>query len=58
MVYDMSRVMVHETVLTWHEQNVEREREERAFAEEMDNELAVANYIYADFDRERSLDQF
>ena len=42
----MSRVMVHETVLAWHE-NVERER---AFVEEMDSELAVASYIYADFD--------
>jgi hypothetical protein len=42
--------MVHETVLTWHEQNTEREMKARAFAEEMDNELAVTNYIYVDSD--------
>ena len=42
--------MVHETVLTWHEQNVEREKQARAFVEEMDDELAVTNYIYVESD--------
>lgn len=50
MAYFGSRVMVHGTVLAWHEQNAERERRAQAFAEEMDNELAVTNYIYVDSD--------
>ena len=49
MAYAVSRVMVHETVLNWHEQNVERERK-RDFVEEMDNELAVTDYIFVDSD--------
>ena len=42
--------MVHEKVLTWHEQNTEREKQARDFEEEMDNELAARNYIYVDSD--------
>jgi len=46
----VSRVMVHETVITWHEQNAEREKKARDFEEEMDNEVAATNYIYVDSD--------
>jgi len=44
--------MVHEKVLTWHEQNVERDRKARAFAEEMDGEQAVTGHVDVDPDRE------
>ena len=50
VAYVVSRVMVHETVLTWHEKNVERERKARDFEEEMDNDLAVKDYVYVDSD--------
>lgn len=48
----MSRVMVHETVLKWHEQNVERDRKARAFAE-MDSEQAATEYVDVDSDWEK-----
>jgi hypothetical protein len=47
MAYIVRRVMVHETVLNWHEQNAERDRA-RDFVEEMDTTLAATNYIYVD----------
>ena len=49
----MPRVMVHETVLNWHEQNVERDEKARAFAEEMDNEQAATGYVDVDSDWEK-----
>ena len=45
--------MVHETVLNWHEQNVERDRKARAFAEEMDGEEATTEYVDVDSDWEK-----
>ena len=52
LAHVVSRVMVHETVLNWHEQNVERDRKARSFAEEVDGEQAVAGYVDVDSDRE------
>ena len=40
---------MHEKVLTWHEQNAEREKK-RDFEAEMDSELAAIDYIYVDSD--------
>jgi hypothetical protein len=46
----LSRVMVHEAVLDWHEQNTERERKAQAFVEEMDDEQAISSYVFVDSD--------
>lgn len=50
MAHVVPRVMVHETVLAWHERNAERERDAQAFAEVIENEFAAANYTYVDSD--------
>ena len=49
MAHVVRRVMVHEKVLTWHEQNAEQEKK-RDFEAGMDNELAATEYIYVDSD--------
>lgn len=53
MAYLVSRVIAHETVLNWHEQNVERDRKARAIVKEMDNEHAVTEHAGIDSDSEQ-----
>jgi len=45
--------MVHETVLNWHEENVERDRKARASAAKMDNGQAATDYVDVDSDWEK-----
>lgn len=49
MAYVAFRVMVHETVLNWHEQNVERDKKAQAFVEETDVELVDNAYAQWDW---------
>lgn len=44
--------MAHQTVLNWHEQNVERDRKARASVEEIDHRQAVADSAGVDSDLE------
>lgn len=50
MAHPTFRVMVHHTVLNWHEQNVERDKKARDPAEEMDNDQAINAYVHVDPD--------
>ena len=50
MTYVASRVMVHETVLNWHEQNAERDRRTQIL-EEVDR--VVSAYTHVDSDSEQ-----
>lgn len=49
MTHVAPRVMVHETVLNWHEQILERERKARILAE---CEQAINSYVDEDSDWE------
>ena len=49
-VHAVFRVMVHQTVLNWHEENVKRDKKASASAEEIDHGQAVADSTDLDSD--------